>query len=200
MEVRRACFGPGLWPGPRRQARWVGRGLQGQRRAVGVSRVAGCEAPLRLEGPTRTMCGVPPCRCDIFKASGALGASASAWLWCRRARQRDTTGTAGGRSPGPRCAAARRAVGLASEGRGESCRPPTAKPGVNPGRLPRVTLAAHPLTTARARPRWSRPGPSGMARRRCALEAVEKFVTARTGTRTGTRCQAPLDVRHHGFT
>ena len=25
-----ARFGPGLWPGPRRQARWTGRGLRGQ--------------------------------------------------------------------------------------------------------------------------------------------------------------------------
>jgi hypothetical protein len=25
-EIRRARSGPGLWPGPRRQARWVGRG------------------------------------------------------------------------------------------------------------------------------------------------------------------------------
>jgi hypothetical protein len=25
-EVRRARFGPGLWPGPCRQARWAGRG------------------------------------------------------------------------------------------------------------------------------------------------------------------------------
>jgi hypothetical protein len=29
-EVRRASSGPGLWPGPRRQARWGGRGLRGQ--------------------------------------------------------------------------------------------------------------------------------------------------------------------------
>jgi hypothetical protein len=36
----------------------------------------------------------------------------------------------------------RRAVGLASEGRGGSCRPATALPGVNLGRLRRVTLAA----------------------------------------------------------
>jgi hypothetical protein len=25
-EIRRARFGPGLWPGPRHQARWAGRG------------------------------------------------------------------------------------------------------------------------------------------------------------------------------
>ena len=58
-EVRRARSGPGLWPGPRRQARWAGRGLRGQRRAEGASRAAGYEAPLRLEGPARTMRGVP---------------------------------------------------------------------------------------------------------------------------------------------
>jgi hypothetical protein len=38
----------------------------------------------------------------------------------------------------------RRAVGLASEGRGESCRPATARPRVNPGHLRRITLAALP--------------------------------------------------------
>ena len=27
-EIRRAPIGPGLWSGPRRQARWVGRGLR----------------------------------------------------------------------------------------------------------------------------------------------------------------------------
>jgi len=42
-QVCRARFGPGLWPGPRRQARWAGRGLRGQRRAAGASRAAGCE-------------------------------------------------------------------------------------------------------------------------------------------------------------
>jgi len=51
--------GLAFWPGPRRQARWVGRGLRGQRRAAGASRAAGCKAPFRLEGPTRTMRGVP---------------------------------------------------------------------------------------------------------------------------------------------
>ena len=31
LSVRRACFGPGLWPGPCRQARWAGRGLRRSR-------------------------------------------------------------------------------------------------------------------------------------------------------------------------
>ena len=62
-KVRRARFGPGLRPGPRRQARWVGRGLRRSR--VGPEDRF-CEAvrndlrvPLTLEGPTRTMRGVP---------------------------------------------------------------------------------------------------------------------------------------------
>ena len=48
---------PLAWPLP---SGLLGRQrLQGQRHAEGASRVAGCEAPLRLEGPTRTMRGVP---------------------------------------------------------------------------------------------------------------------------------------------
>src|SRR5215475_7625690 len=64
----------------------------------------------------------------------------------------------------------RRAVGLASEGRGENCRPATAKPRVNPGRIRRATLAAHfprllaPVLALRA---WGRQA----RRRRCALES-----------------------------
>jgi hypothetical protein len=34
VEVRRARFGPGLWPGPRRQARWAGRGSGAQGSAL----------------------------------------------------------------------------------------------------------------------------------------------------------------------
>ena len=74
----------------------------------------------------------------------------------------------------------RRAVGLASEGRGEAAAPQRRDPRLNRGRLRRVTLAAIP-STARARPRCSRPGLPGPARRRCALEVVEKVVTAWRG-------------------
>jgi hypothetical protein len=56
-------FGPGLRPGPRRQARRVGRGLRRSR--VGPEGRF-CEAvrndlqvPLTLEGPTQKMRGVP---------------------------------------------------------------------------------------------------------------------------------------------
>jgi hypothetical protein len=71
-KVRRVLIGPGLWPGPRRQARWAGRGLR-RSRAGPEDRF--CEAvrndlrvPLTLEGPARTMRGRPG-RCDIFTAS-----------------------------------------------------------------------------------------------------------------------------------
>jgi hypothetical protein len=93
VEVRRALSGPGLRPGPRRQAR----------RAVAAG---DAKQPGGRRGGPAQCAAFRPADCDIFTASGALGASASAWPWCRRARQRDTAGTAGGRSPGPRCAAA----------------------------------------------------------------------------------------------
>ena len=180
VHVRRAPIGPGLWPGPRRQARWAGRGLRGQRRAAGASRAAGCGAPLRLEGPARTMRGVPPRRCDIFTALGASGAWSSAWPWCWRARQRDTAGTAGGRSPGCRArqpprrrARVRRTRRKLPPRNGETPGEPWPPTAGHPGRLRRVTLAAHP-SAARARPRCSRPGPLGPARRRCALDDREE--------------------------
>ena len=40
--------------------------------------------------------------CDILSAPGALGVTLTAWPWYWRARQRDTVGTASGRSPGCR--------------------------------------------------------------------------------------------------
>jgi len=71
-RVRRAPIGPALWPGPRRQARWAGRGLQRSRVGPGDRF---CEAvrndlrvPLTLEGPARTMRG----REDVGSASALL--------------------------------------------------------------------------------------------------------------------------------
>src|SRR6266702_1827354 len=61
-QVRRAPIGPGLWPGPRRQARWAGRGLQGQRRAAGASRAAGREAPSALFTAWAVRPGAPEVR------------------------------------------------------------------------------------------------------------------------------------------
>ncbi len=157
---------PLAWPSPSRPLGW--QRLQGQGSALAEQ--ATCkrraeDTPLTLEGPARITCGVParwPSGCDIFTAPGALGATVTAWPWCWRARQRDTAGTAGGPVTGGAVRGSRRAVGLASEGRGGSCR---------------VTSAALSLLTACARPRCSRAGPSGPARRTCALEAVGRVVT-----------------------
>jgi hypothetical protein len=49
-EVRRAIFGPGLWPGPCRQARWAGRGLR-RSRAGPEDRF--CEAVRNNHAPLR---------------------------------------------------------------------------------------------------------------------------------------------------
>jgi len=83
-------------------------------------------------------------------AIGALGASVTAWpCSCDTASGRD-----GGNRlrpvPGQPCAAARRAVGLPPEGRGESCRPQRRDPG-DPSRLSPV-----PLPLVRRRCRWPR--------------------------------------------
>jgi hypothetical protein len=48
------------------------------------------------------------------------------------------------------CAAAAADVGPASEGRGEAAALQRRDPRFNPGRLRRVTVAAHSLATARA--------------------------------------------------
>ena len=52
-------------------------------------------------------------------------------------------------------------------------------PRLNLSRLRRVTLAALSPSIARARSSLLTAWPSGPARRRCALEAVEKVVTAK---------------------
>jgi hypothetical protein len=153
-KVRRARFGPGLRPGPRRQARWVGRGLRRSR--VGPEDRF-CEAvrndlrvPLTLEGPTRTMRGVP-----------ARYPVTSLWRSAQPARRHRPGRGAGGRGSGirrgPQAAGhrgavrgSRRAAGLASEGRGESCRPATAR---LPGE-PRAPTAGHPR---RSYPPTARP-------------------------------------------
>jgi hypothetical protein len=180
-------FGPGLWPGPRRQARWAGRGLRRSR--VGPDDRF-CDAvrndhrvPLTLEGPARTMRGAPALWLSPFirrlahlarddrpgplaerVTHGALRRGAG----CGRVRG---VGAAGS---GPRrCAIAQEEVGQAAP-------PPAA-------RVPTNRLAATAQHSPRAFTlcvlvpriiRESRPGPAGLARRRCALETVEKVVTS----------------------
>jgi hypothetical protein len=109
-------------------------------------KIFGC--PCGWRGRPGQCAAFRPARCEILMASGASTASALTWPWRWRARQRDTAGSADGRSPGPPCAAARRAVGLASEGRGESCRPRNGEtPGepwpLSPSQLLAPVLAAH---------------------------------------------------------
>jgi hypothetical protein len=104
-----------------------------------------CHIPIRLEGPTRTMRGVPACRLGhlhgvrrIWRvAVGLVVVLAGAAAGYGGDRRRPVT-------RGCRARQLAASVGLASEGRGESCRPVTARPRVNLGRLRRVTLAAHP--------------------------------------------------------
>jgi hypothetical protein len=179
-EVRRARSGPGLWPGPCRQARWVGRGLQGQRRAAGASRAAGCEAPLRLEEPTRTMRGVPtPMLWPFIKR---LPHSAHDDRPGQLA-ERMTHGTLrrGALRPGAghRRGGQRLATGALPRKRERARLPATC--GESPPRPSpphRVTLPlVHALRARPAHPRELRPEPVGVARRRCALEAVRKVVT-----------------------
>jgi hypothetical protein len=57
--------------------------------------------PLRVEGPTRTMRGIPPGCCDILPAIAAPSTRVTVWSCCWRARHwGGTPGIAGGRSRG----------------------------------------------------------------------------------------------------
>jgi hypothetical protein len=112
-----------------------------------------------------------------------------------------TAGTACGQSPGPPGAAARRAVGLPPEGRDESCRPAYGAPRPDPGRRRRATLAFISPAMSRARLLLLHVHAAGPARRRCALEAVEKVVTTENGQERAEReraenglvCPTPTD-------
>jgi hypothetical protein len=146
QEVRRASRAwPLAWPSPSGPLGW-----QRLRRSRVGPEDRFCEAvrndlrvPLTLEGPARTMRGVPARWLWISSRLPALLAQA-------RRPGRGAGGRGSGIRRGPQAAGhrgavrgSRRAVGLASEGRGESCRPATARPRVNLSRLRRVTLAAH---------------------------------------------------------
>ena len=136
--------------------------------------------PLTLEGPTRTMRGVPvPVAVTLRTAIGALGASVTASPCSCGAASGHDGGDRMRPVPGQSCAAARRAVGLPPEGRGESCRPATARPPAtlaayhrSPGRSTLLDCSRQLALPVRA---------VGVARRRRALEAVEKFVTVFPG-------------------
>ena len=119
-----------------------------------------------------------PAPCDLRPAIGVSDATLTARPWCWRARQRDTAGTARGRSPGVPVRGSRRAVGLPSEGRGEKLPP---RNGGTPGE-PRPPTAGHPgcssLSTARARSSLLAAGAVMPGAPKVRLEAVKKLVTA----------------------
>ncbi len=171
---------PLAWPSPSGPLGW--QSLQGQRRAAGASRAAGCEAPLRLEGPARTMRGVPARSCDLSPGD-------------RRTCRDDRPGQLAERGD-PRCVTAgrvlRRGAGLRrggqrlapvrsrARGAGQAAPPPAARVPSLPAVLARHCPGSFIASPCMSRIlRESRPGPVGLARRRCALEAVAKAVTAR---------------------
>src|SRR5437773_10846126 len=106
-EVRRAHFGPGLWPGPRRQARWADRGSRvngARRRRVPRSGMrstveAGGASPdnARRSGPVAL----------TFHGSGCIQRDIDGLIVVLAGAAARYGGTAGGRSPGvPRAAVA----------------------------------------------------------------------------------------------
>jgi hypothetical protein len=139
--------------------------------------------PLTLEGPTWTMRGISFQGAVAFRTViDALGAGVTAWSCsCGAASVRD----GGDRLrpvPGQPCAAARRAVGLPPEGCQRRKLPPSS------GETPATFAAYHRSLAALLSPvacaQLALPVPAvGVARRRCALEAVKKLVTVFPGAR-----------------
>jgi len=173
LRTRGSPRAPRAWPSPsgppgRLRAR-VGPGdaFCGAVCAERLESIFGC--PCGWRGRSVQCATFRPGPYDTFTVSGASGVEVTAWPWCWWARQRVAARTAGGRSQGVRCAAARR-VRRASVRR--TRRKPPPRNDESPGE-PWPPTASYPgrssLSTARARPRCSRPGPSGPARRRCAL-------------------------------
>jgi len=141
LEVRRARFGPGLRPGPYRQARWGGRGSGVNGAPWARPRAARMRSTVDAGGadPDNARRSVPGPR-DFRPAIGAPGAMLMVETSSRLCGIGGVTaGTGCGRMPGQPCAAAAASVGLSSEGRERSCRPATARP-----RRSRPPAAGHP--------------------------------------------------------
>ena len=132
---------PLAWPSPSGPLGWQrSPGSTARRRRVPRS---GMRSTVEAGGGQPGQCAAfRPGGCDILPATGAFGATLTAWSWCWQARQRGYGGNRRRPVTGGAVRGSRRAVGLASEGRGGSCRPATARPRVNPDRLRRGTLAA----------------------------------------------------------
>jgi hypothetical protein len=179
LQVRRAPIGPGLRPGPRRQARWAGRGLRRSRvgpedRFCGAVR-NDLRVPLTLEGPARTMRGVPaPALWSFIRRLTYPACSDRLRQLAERTIPRCVTARcllrpgAGHRRGGQRPATVR----YRARGSGPGCPPPAARVPTTPGRHGTAPRLVHALRARPAHPRESRPAPVGLARRRCALEAV----------------------------
>ena len=120
-----------------------------------------------------------PVAVTFFRRSAHSGARLTAWPWCWRARQRDTAGTAGGRSPGCRARQPPRRRTCVRRTRRKAAAPQRRDPRVNPGRLRRVTLAA--LPSRLLAPVLAVHGLGRQARRAegAPLKTVEKVVTTR---------------------
>jgi hypothetical protein len=183
-EVRRARFGPGLWLGPRRQAR---RGGRGSARKGWVPKMLSAERFVRSgwRGSSGALTG-GGADTDNARRSGSVScafvrrlAHLARYLTARPPRSATPGtlrwGTGGGRWRGRLCAAAAADVGPASEGHGE-----TAAPQRRDSRQhrPPSSGSSKPLYSPRLLvPAWvAGLGQSSSARRRCALEAVEKLV------------------------
>ena len=142
-EVRRALVGPGLWPGPRRQARWVGRG----------SGVNGAPKARPREARTRSTVDAggadpdnarrsSPVTVTFARRSAHLARRRRPATSSRRAAPGDVTaGTGCGRCRGSRARQPPRPQGMRPKDASEAAAPQRRDPG-DPGRLRPVIPAA----------------------------------------------------------
>jgi len=168
---------PLAWPSPsgppgRQRLRaqgWVPKMLSAER----SERIFGC--PCGWRGRLGQCAAFRPGDCDLRTAMGALRASVTAWP-AHSARHRGRYGGDWLRPvPGKLCAAAAAPVGL-PPGRARAKLPP--RNGETPATLAACGQLSRPLyspSVARACSR-SRSRPSGLARRRCALDDVKKVL------------------------
>jgi hypothetical protein len=150
---------PLAWPSPSGPLGW--QGLQGQRRAEGASRIAGCEAPLRLEGPARRMRGVPVPITVHFDSDRRIRRDADRLVVVLAGVATGYGGDHGRPVTGVPCEARRRVRrAIVRRTRAKRAAQQRRVPRVNPCRLRRVTLAAlslpllAPVLAARSPSRW----------------------------------------------
>jgi hypothetical protein len=126
-----ARIGPGLWPGPRRQARRVGRGSRVNGAPQARPRAARMRSTVDAGGAdpdnARRSGPVPV---TFRPATGAPGANAAAWSSSCSAIPRQLRREPVAAGAGQPCAAAARARRAAArKGASESCRPQRREPG-----------------------------------------------------------------------